>query len=127
MIGDYQRDRNLAKGVRTSSKLAQALVRTEQDLGCETAHGDDDCRLDQIYLFVKEWAALADFLPEGIAIVRRSTLEHIGDINVFARKANAGKHRAQQGARSTDEWQALFVLFCAWGFSDEKPAHDRLP
>ena len=86
MIGDYQGDRNLAKGVRTSSKLAQALVRIEQGLGCETPHGDDDCRLDQIYLFVKEWAALADFLPEGIANIMSSKLEQICYIKILAIK-----------------------------------------
>ena len=127
MVGDHQGNRVLAEIVRASAKLAQTLIAVEQYLGCKTAHGHDNSRPNQIDLSVEERTALPDLLPEGITVIRGAALEHIGDVDIVTRQADAAEHGTQQDPRSADEGQSLLVFLCARGFSDEKPAHGRLP
>ena len=127
MIGDDHGNRVLPKVMRAPAKLSEALIGIEQYLGRETSHGHDDFWLHQIDLPVKEGAALADFLSEGIPIVWGPTLEDIGNIDIVARQAEATEHSSQQGPRPADEWQPLLVFFRARRFSDKHPAHGRTP
>src|SRR6185436_5199607 len=89
------RDRHLALQKRLDGELAQS---------------HDDFWTNELNLFFQKWLAGRDFIRFGIAVVRRSALDHIGDIDVLASNpARPGDlRRARVPLRQTSAWRADF-------------------
>ena len=89
------------------------------------AEGADDFGADRRKLAVEELAADLHFIRFRGAILRRTALHHVGDINVLAKQFDAFllrrvfDHLGEQLSGAADEGDALRVLVGAGAFADE--------
>ena len=76
----------------------------------ERAQRDDHLRLDRVDLAEQERLARRDFVRLRVAVLRRAALDHVGDVDVFARQADRLDDLRQQLTRTSDERLALHVF-----------------
>ena len=88
-------------------------------LGRERAQAANDLRLDDSELLSKKWIARGDFVRLRIAIVGRTALQHIADVDILTFDVDRFDDLGQQLARASDERQTLLVLIEARRFTDE--------
>src|SRR6185503_12207161 len=85
----------------------------------ELAKRDDHLRLHGIDLTKQERLALLHFVRLGIAVARRSALDHVGDVHVLTSETDGFDDFRQQLPRPTDEWFALDIFVRAWRLADK--------
>jgi hypothetical protein len=93
---------------------------TQQDLRRELPERHDDAWTDQRDLPVEKGLARDDLVGLRIAIVRRTALHDVRDVDVVAAKAHALRDDVgEEHAGAPDERDALAVLVLARSFTDE--------
>src|ERR1035437_1014161 len=89
------------------------------------AESADDLGADRQELPVEELAADLHFIRFRGAILRRTALHHVGDVNILAEELDAFllrrvfDHLGEQLSGAADEGDALRVLIGAGAFADE--------
>src|SRR5437868_15411614 len=75
---------------------------------------------------VQEGKAGCGFFGRGIAVLRRTPIEHVRDVDLFSIEPDRGEHEIQELARAADEGNSLLVLVSAGRLSDQHdPAQRR--
>ena len=90
-----------------------------QQLGREVAEGADDARRDELDLAQQVGLAGLDLFGLGVAIVGRPRLEHVGDVDLLAGKADGGEQLLEKLAGLAHERPALLVFVVAGRLADE--------
>ena len=80
-------------------------------------------RLD---LAEEERLAGGDFVGLGVPVLRRTALDDVGDVDVFAREADRLDHLRQQLAGAPDERDPLDVFIAARRLADEHEPRVRI-
>ena len=94
--------------------------RRNEPLRRNTSEADDNLRLDELNLAAKIPKADLGFLGFWVAVVRRTTLDHVRDIHVFVPvKVKKRKIKVKKFSAFSDEGKPLEVLLLARTFADE--------
>ena len=91
----------------------------QQRLGRKGAQRDDDLRLDAVDLLEEERLARLDLVGLGIAVFRRTALDHVGDVHVVAPEANRLDDLGEQLTGAPDKRDPLDVFVGSWRFAHE--------
>ncbi len=120
-------DGNAGKLVHLPAQLADGRLAAEQAVRREPAQSENELRLQQGHLALEPGRALGHFFGLGVAVARRTALEHIGDVNralgvVGAAVQTDGlQHGVEQLPRGADKGLALAVFFGAGRLADDHP------
>src|SRR6185312_13124757 len=106
-----------------------------QELGGEVPERADDTRPDQLHLGEEMALARGDLVRLGVAVARRTALQHVRDVDVGPREPDRAEQRLEHLAGLADERCALAVLVVAGGLAHEhqigvgmaRPDHDLRP
>ena len=102
--------------------LGDADLSTEKGFGRPSAERADHLGLDQLDLLEQERLAGFDFVRFRITVVRRTALDHVGDVDLGTSQPCGLQQFVQQLACRAHEWFPLLVLVKARGLTHE---HDR--
>jgi len=106
--------------LKLAADARNGLLCFQQRLGGRGPQGDDDLRLDDPQLLKQRGRAGDDFLRLGRAVLRRTALQHVADVDLLTRDAHAlGEDVGQQLAGASDEGSAGLVFLKAGGFTHE--------
>ncbi len=122
MISDDNRRVQRGQPVDSPAESAKTHGATQKLLRRDSPHGENDPRIDQLYLAHQEWLAVGHLLELGVSIIGRPAFKYIGDENVTARQAERQQHSVEELAGTTDERLSLTVLIRAWRLTDDHPA-----
>src|SRR5207237_10109016 len=61
------------------------------------------------------------------AVLRRSTLHHVGDVHIFAAYPHSSDHVVEQLPGAADEGFALLIFIGAWSLADKHDFRSRIP
>ncbi len=120
MIRDDQRD--AAEVMHLAAECGQALMGLEQGGGRVTAEGTQDSRSEEVDLLDQERGAGRDLRRQGIAILGRAALDHVGDVDLGPLELHGAEDPGEELSRAADERLALEVLVVSGGFADQ---HER--
>jgi len=84
-----------------------------------TPERDDEPGLDDVELLEQIGNAGLHFVRLGVAIVRRTALENVGDVDVLALEVDGLEDLVQQLAHRADEGLALEILVAARGLAHQ--------
>ena len=105
----YGKDCNVSNVPCPSPGLADGLLREEPSQGVPS-QGHDNLGPHKFNLAIQVFAARLNLTREWVSIVRRPTLHHVGDINVFALHTDLSKKLLQELASGPNEWPPLLVF-----------------
>jgi hypothetical protein len=91
------------------------------------AEDEDDLGLDHRELARQVWRASLRLVWHRVTVLRRPALEHVGDVDVGAAQADAGKERVEKLSCSADERLTLTVLVEAGRLSDDEDVSRARP
>ena len=115
MIGDDEW--NTVKAVQLPTQLANRRCGLQQCLRREPAECENDARVHQFELAQQVGLAGVDFCRHGIAISRRTMLEHVADVDLLALQLDRTKNFGQQLPRFPNERAPLLVFVCTRRFT----------
>lgn len=120
MEGDHQLMR-LPEGVEGAAHGVQRrlLVESEQGGAGHLPHAEDELRVHQLDLLVQIGEAAAALLGQGVAVVRRTMLEDVRDVDIFTAEFDRFEDVGEELARLAHEGLALEVLVLAGGLANE--------
>src|ERR1035441_7062859 len=123
VVGDHHRDFLPLEPL--AAHLGDAFLVAGEGAGGDDAERADEFGADRQKLPVEELAADLHFVRFGIAILRRTALHHVGDVNVLAEDLDAFllrrifDHLGEQLSGPADERDALRGVIGAGAFADE--------
>jgi hypothetical protein len=88
-------------------------------LGSESTEGANEIRPDRLYLALQKRKTGFDLIGPGIAIIRRTALDDIADINLITGKIDGFDYTAKEIAGGADKGFALPVLIESGAFTDK--------
>ena len=108
-----------AEGMGAAAKPRDGRVGLQQHLGRERPERHDDLRLNRVNLLQKERTAGLDIDGLGVAVVRRTTLDDVGNIDVAPRERDGFDDLREELPCTPDERFALLVFIGSRRFPDE--------
>src|SRR5262245_56172399 len=117
MIGGHEH--RVAILVFAAAQSRDWIVRLQEALRRELAERDDHLGFHRVDLAQQERFALLHLVGLGIAIVRRTALEHVGDVDVLAAQTDRLDDFREKLAGAPDERLALNVFVRPGGLADE--------
>src|SRR5450759_5001817 len=112
--------------VQLAAQRRDARRRIEQPACREVAERGDDLGVDEPNLLREERRARRDLDRDGVAVVRRPALEHVGDVDLRACQADRGEQLVKELPCRADEGLALQVLVLAGSLADEHELRIRV-
>src|SRR5271170_74118 len=108
--------------VQASAQAGEGRFASKK-VGCSRrAQGDNYLRADDFDLAEEELRAGVGLLRLGDAVLRRTALDDVGDVDLSAFQAHGGNHVVEELAGAAYEGKALHVFVCARAFADEHEA-----
>jgi hypothetical protein len=107
--------------MQLAAQLAYRCIRVKQLLRSDSPNSQDNLRLQQCDLPFQIAAACSRFLRLGIAVMRWTTFQDIGDKYLSAVLTGSAQHFRQQLSGSTDKWLTAPVFFRARRFANDQP------
>src|SRR5215467_4606608 len=95
------------------------VERTQQCLRAELTERDDDLRLDDVDLLEEKRLAFLDFVRLGVAVLGRTALDDVRDVDVLALQIDGLDDFRQELAGAPDKRDALDVLVRSRRLADE--------
>lgn len=105
----YRKDGDIANVPGSAPGLADSLLREKPSQGVPSER-NNHFRLYKLYLPVQVFATGLDFAWEWIPVVGRTTLHHVGDIDILALHADLSKELLQELPSGPNEWPPLLVF-----------------
>lgn len=93
---------------------------TEEVLGRDLPERDDDGGIHGLDLDIEVWPAVSEFLVGGVAIVRWTTPDTVGDSDITPSETMFSELLVEDGTASSHEWFASCVLLLARTFAHEE-------
>src|SRR5918993_4381695 len=109
------------------TELRDRLLRSQQRLGREGTERYDHLRLDRFDLAEEEWLAAVDLVGFRVAVLGRTALHHVRDVDVIAREAHGFDHLGEQLPGPPDKGNALDVLVRPRRLADEHQVRVHVP
>ena len=125
MVGDDERD--AAVIMRPTPQIRHGPLVLQECVGSRQSEGKDHSWFDQLDLLLKVWLAGIRFLLKRLPVVRRSALEDVTDVDVFALDLHSFEDLGQQLTCSANEGQALGIFISAWSFTNDHEIGIRIP
>ena len=112
--------------VEAPAQFGHWCVDGEQILRRDRTQSDDDFRLDDRDLPHQKRQAGVTFIALRSAVSRRTALNDVGNVDVFAADAHRFDHVVEQLTGTTDKGLALQVFISARAFPDEHEFRTRI-
>src|SRR3972149_384324 len=100
----------------------------QKGLDRELTQSNNDLRLYQLDLLLQKWLTGLHLIGLRITVFRRTTLNDVGDINIFSLKPHAfGNNIREELPRAPHKWLPLQILIPARPFTYEHKLRLRIP
>jgi hypothetical protein len=110
---------NTLKLVNAIAKFGDGLLGGKQELGGKASQGQNGLRSNGPKLAPKEGTALLYFVNLGIAVSRRSALDHITNVDLSPPPSHGGNDTVEQPTGRTHKRPSQSILFLTWPFPNQ--------
>ena len=115
MVGHH--DSRIAVPMESASQLSNRCGGIENRAHGHRAQTDDELWLQYFELRFDKWPTIVDLIWHGSAVLRRTTLQRIKDVDVTALERHGVDNSIQQLSGFADKWQSDAVLVGSGSFT----------